>query len=541
MNQPDCQHPDQNHCRVTELSDFLCLLSKFGAVLVYFYICDRTHLSHAINKGFSNSTFWFSLLLILILGLLMSSRTKQTGVNHLDITREWKGWMQLYILVYHFVDGYSVQVPYFLARWCVSAFLFLSGFGHFRYFWRRSVVIFETGCCDNHGDLSTAALPSFWFFVKRYMNVMFRMNFLVVALCFTMNRNYLAYYFIPLVSFWFTVVVLVMSIYTALSIWLRNCGASRPKPCFSTELPTTNCFPDHTVMALSMKYFAMLGLLVISLCNTELLHRIRPLFHAFFHTGLFHYLLRLDVREPDVVDASVSAYKRAESEWYFRWSLDRYSALFGMFFAFFFEVTHQALGARSDLFDDTLRESSKESCFSIRHPTPPEDQVKTSTMDRNDWSNPIPVIVEIVTTSVGIVTLIIFLFYIARADRSIALQSHPYICVLPILSYILFRNGSRFLRSWYSKFFAWFGDISLELFVGQYHIWLAQDGHGLLVFIPGWWSLNVLLTTTMFVAVCHELHKLTGQLQFYILPKTPNGLVSRGVVLFLLVAYFYFP
>ena len=38
------------------------------------------------------------------------------------------------------------------------------------------------------------------------------MNFLTFVLCLTMNRPYQAYYFVPLISFWFSFQYLVMAI-----------------------------------------------------------------------------------------------------------------------------------------------------------------------------------------------------------------------------------------------------------------------------------------------------------------------------------------
>ena len=48
---------------------------------------------------------------------------------------------------------------------------------------------------------------------------------------------------------------------------------------------------------------------------------------------------------------------------------------------------------------------------------------------------------------------------------------------LQIVGYLLLRNSSLFLCKRYSYFLAWFGKISLELFIVQYHIWLANDSH----------------------------------------------------------------
>jgi len=48
--------------------------------------------------------------------------------------------------------------------------------------------------------------------VTSHPQVMFRFNFLVVMLCLVMNRPYQFYYFVPLVSFWFTVVYVALAL-----------------------------------------------------------------------------------------------------------------------------------------------------------------------------------------------------------------------------------------------------------------------------------------------------------------------------------------
>ncbi|KAF8563550.1 hypothetical protein P879_10418, partial [Paragonimus westermani] len=96
---------------VDERYEFLLLLSKFGALLIFFFLCDRTRLFSVVNKSFSWTTFWIPLLVVVIIGFIFTGKTKQTKINHVDITREWKGWMQLYLLIYHFAGGYSVSYP----------------------------------------------------------------------------------------------------------------------------------------------------------------------------------------------------------------------------------------------------------------------------------------------------------------------------------------------------------------------------------------------------------------------------------------------
>lgn len=91
--------------------------------------------------------------------------------------------MQLVILIYQVTGASKVLPIYMLVRALVSSYLFLTGYGHFYYIWKTG----DTG-------------------IVRYFRVIFRLNFLTVVLCLTMNRPYQFYSFIPLVSFWFTLV-----------------------------------------------------------------------------------------------------------------------------------------------------------------------------------------------------------------------------------------------------------------------------------------------------------------------------------------------
>lgn len=148
-----------------------------------------------------------------------------------------------------------------------------------------------------------------------------------------------------------------------------------------------------------------------------------------------------------------------------------------------------------------------------------------------------------------------------------------------ILSFILIRNIPGYARSVYSSFFAWFGKISLEvstagrilwflkqsaihysqntfhdlwhqvcnshnnyhnlmtllfnmlcllqLFICQYHIWLAADTKGILVLIPGNPSLNIMVSTFIFVCVAHEISLITNDLAQVVIPKDSVALLKR--------------
>ena len=66
-----------------------------------------------------------------------------------------------------------------------------------------------------------------------------------------------------------------------------------------------------------------------------------------------------------------------------------------------------------------------------------------------------------------------------------------------------------------------------QLFIAQYHIWLAHDTKGVLVLIPDQPLLNVILTTYVFVCVSHEIHKVSGVLANALITKDIKTMIRR--------------
>jgi hypothetical protein len=153
------------------------------------FLSDRTNMLLKQRKEFSEFNFSFLLILFTVVSWLTQTKKEQPGFLNRDITDEWKGWMQVIILVYHYTGASAISPVYNAARILVASYLFMTGYGHASYFLKKK-------------DFS----------LSRAGSVLLRLNFLSIVLAYFMNSSFQAYYFSPLVSFWFIVIYLVMYI-----------------------------------------------------------------------------------------------------------------------------------------------------------------------------------------------------------------------------------------------------------------------------------------------------------------------------------------
>jgi len=86
--------------------------------------------------------FWLPVGYVFALGLFFNEKSRSTKILHRDQTDEWKGWMQLVILIYHMTGASRVVPLYMQIRVLVSSYLFLTGYGHFCYFWNGGSASF---------------------------------------------------------------------------------------------------------------------------------------------------------------------------------------------------------------------------------------------------------------------------------------------------------------------------------------------------------------------------------------------------------------
>ncbi|KAF8473571.1 10 TM acyl transferase domain found in Cas1p-domain-containing protein [Kalaharituber pfeilii] len=171
-------------------------LMTFALAVVFCFYADRTQVFNKSFKLYKNSEFFGLSILVIIVGLL-SIRRSSTDTRTADVqpflgrdqTDEWKGWMQLAILIYHCTGASKIDWIYKLIRFLVASYLFMTGYGHTIYFYNKKDYSF-----------------------KRVSSVLIRLKLLSLTLPYMMGTDYLFYYFAPLVSYWFIIVYLTMGI-----------------------------------------------------------------------------------------------------------------------------------------------------------------------------------------------------------------------------------------------------------------------------------------------------------------------------------------
>lgn len=177
-----------------------------GLAISYCYYADRTQLFTKAQKQFSSMEFLWLCTVTLVLGVLSIRRSAPALLAHKCFDRptpkvqdlpvlsryqtdEWKGWMQFIILIYHYTGASRILWIYQIIRLLVASYIFMTGFGHTVFFYKRS-------------DYS----------LRRSATVLIRLNMLSCLLPYVMNTDYLFYYFAPLISFWYLVIYLTMAV-----------------------------------------------------------------------------------------------------------------------------------------------------------------------------------------------------------------------------------------------------------------------------------------------------------------------------------------
>lgn len=176
----------------------------FILALLFCFTADRSSLFEKVNKSVNLPAFMVFSAAALIAGFPSINRAveevlpsekhaimplPQRSFLSREQSDEWKGWMQLVILLYHYFGMSSILWIYQVARLLVASYLFMTAFGHTTYFMKTK-------------DFSA----------HRAAAVLLRLNLLSSALGYVMSTSYDFYYFSVLCSFWFIVIYITLSL-----------------------------------------------------------------------------------------------------------------------------------------------------------------------------------------------------------------------------------------------------------------------------------------------------------------------------------------
>jgi len=98
---------------------------------------------------------------------------------------------------------------------------------------------------------------------------------------------------------------------------------------------------------------------------------------------------------------------------------------------------------------------------------------------------------------------------------------HPYVFWLPLVGWLIIRNSSRYLMEVHSTALEYFGRITLETYVLQFHLFMCRHVQHIPVVIPGAGAdgfiilkiANMLLTGVVFVTVAYYARQFTVETQ----------------------------
>jgi N-acetylneuraminate 9-O-acetyltransferase len=429
--------------------------SLCGLVLVslYAYICDRTNIFVSFPKAFETETA--CIYAIIMLSFIITFRENKNQSNLEEIgedqvfsirkvpfiqTDEWKGWMQMSLLFYHYL--FPAPQPLYVyigARVLVASFLFMTGYG-------QTMKALKTDCQFHTIELVLTFI---------------RLNLLVFFLCIFMNRRYGDYYFAPLVTFWSVFIYLLHTAVLKKFPSLRFAIAFLICACLSFNSSRDPALPSFARMV-----FGPISWLVSS--------RTTPL-----DTWLFR--LQLDCFSP-LLGSMLAWYSRTAA---INVRALQNSALFSSNLAGGVVATILVAISTSAVLVNiaALSQRSQDralACVALC------DDCKTCAACRNAAANASS------TDLAGCAAN-------RLAQEEYNLRVHPVLCLVATLTFLAARNSLAWLRRRASQAAALAGRHSLELYVLQYHVWLAADAKRILVALPGRPALNAAVLGAGFI------------------------------------------
>ena len=121
-------------------NNVLAALVQFGCILLFMFMMDgNQRLSWPIigDKQYIRDTFLFLLVVIGLLAWRSMSVTTDAvdSLLNREQTEEWKGWMQILFVLYHF---FAAKEMYNLIRVFIAAYVWMTGYGNFFFFYKTN-------------------------------------------------------------------------------------------------------------------------------------------------------------------------------------------------------------------------------------------------------------------------------------------------------------------------------------------------------------------------------------------------------------------
>ncbi|XP_012939674.1 protein REDUCED WALL ACETYLATION 2 [Aplysia californica] len=174
---------------VISFGTFLKSTVLFGFIMIFFYLCDYVKIFPQGLREYDRDTFLFLVFMFLLVALVFTVQPTQDRILNRDQTEEWKGWMQVMFVWYHY---FAAKEWYNWVRVYIACYVWMTGFGNFSFFWIRK-------------DFSG----------YRIVKMLFRLNFLVIFVVMVTDNEYMLYYICAMHTYWFLTVYVFMRTFSS--------------------------------------------------------------------------------------------------------------------------------------------------------------------------------------------------------------------------------------------------------------------------------------------------------------------------------------
>ena len=96
-------------------------------VLTYYFMCDYLHFFPKAKRVYNRDLFIFLLVLLVVISIAYTSKKLPNDkfLNR-EQTEEWKGWMQVMFVWYHY---FNASETYNAIRIFIACYVWMTGFG----------------------------------------------------------------------------------------------------------------------------------------------------------------------------------------------------------------------------------------------------------------------------------------------------------------------------------------------------------------------------------------------------------------------------